>query len=103
MNCILIFPEMNELSNDEKTYLSNQGVDLDDWDFMLFLPPGNLELVNVTKENWTEGEWVKTTTPTWQPKSDSPLHCLEIGHFRNTWKKIFFRGSDWDLLITHHA
>lgn len=102
MDCTLILPDSDELTEAEWDSLRKQDVDLDDWDFLLLVPPEMVEQVEVEDAEWKDGWWQKVMVKQWRPR-EYTLERFETGCYRNKWYRVNFRGKDVALLVAYHG
>lgn len=78
---------IDALDDSERAALRDQGVDMDDWDYMLVCPP---EVASETTHD--------STVP-----DSYTLSRLLTGCCSNRWYRVKFRGRDVSLGIAYHA
>lgn len=88
-----------DLTRAEIDDLWTEGVDCDDWDYMVVCPPDVLK----ETEREEEGDWdTAHTVPTWEPK-DYSLGRILTGCCSNQWYKVKFRGKQVAIGVAYHA
>lgn len=80
----------NELTDADRESLWPQGVNLDDWDYLVLAPVGTL-CVNNDDQDSPYGQ------------DDSTLEKLLTGACDNRWYKATFRGTEYALGIACYA
>lgn len=103
MECTLILPDSNDLTKDEVDSLWAQDVDLDDWDFILVIPPDQVEEHEETDTAYSdERGWHKVSVKELRPKAYS-LMRFEVGCGDNKWYRVNFRCKQVAMLVAYHA
>lgn len=93
------------LDDNAQTLLSNQGVDLDDWDLMVFIPPEQCELQEIQKEIWNEKEeyYYEKTVKEMRPKNWAVESMVRDTVYQETWiSPVSFAGKTWCLGVKYH-
>jgi hypothetical protein len=103
MNCQLFFPDQSELTHTEIELLKDQGVDFDDWDFILVVPKDQVEKIEEAGREWKDGDWIDVHINRLRPIGCYTLSRFEIGCFSNKWYLVTFRGEQVAMLVAYHA
>lgn len=83
--------------------LRKQNVDLDDWNFMLFLPMELTEPSTEEKNVEVEyGRWETIKVDTIRPKDWAIGRMVENGYDAKWYSNIEFYGKVWALGVQHH-
>lgn len=92
---------INNLDRKEIEYLWGQGVNCDDWDYMIMCAPENVEEVEAELNQWDRDEG--TTCKKVIQCRVNGLSRLLTGCCDNTWYLINFRGKDVAIGVAYHA
>lgn len=93
--CTIITGYKN-VTTEEVKDLWDKGVDLDDWDYIIVLPPETL------KESSIINFYTKEKETMFEQKIDR-LDRLLTGSCADTWYKVEFRGELRALGVAYHA
>jgi hypothetical protein len=102
-HCQLFFPDSNDLSSKDYDNLRDQGVNFDDWDFVLVVPPDQVEKIEEAGREWKDGDWVDVHINRLRPIGCYALSRFEIGCYANRWYLVDFRGEQVAMLVAYHA
>ena len=104
MNCQLFFPDSRDLTRQEIDDLWGQDVNLDDWDFMLIVPPDQVQEYDTTEDVYSPdtGRWRSVPCKALGP-IEYALQRFEVGCCSNKWYRVTFRGQRVAMLVTYHA
>lgn len=95
MNLILIDYYSDDYTREEIRDFWDQGVDMDDWDYMILAPVDILEEVDAT--DW-DGKPIKRLVP-----KGYTFERLLTGCCHNKWYKATFRGIEYAVGVAYHA
>ncbi len=102
MECTLIFPDDSNANDADIADLWNQGVNMDDWGFILIVPKDQVEEYDATDRDFVGGQWQDIPVKRVRPVNPT-LERFEVGCCNNVWYLAKFRGKDVALLVTYHA
>jgi len=93
LGMVIYFVKDENLTREDVEALWQQGVNMDDWDYMLFCPP-EVVFKFETPNEYSEGEYgVK----------EWPLDKLLNGVCSNQWYRASFRGKEWAIGVAYHS
>ncbi len=93
---ILHFVKEDDLTDEEVESLWQQGVNMDDWDYMLLGPTDLIHAVKV-RDAWDQSEAMVFEGKDWW------LGNMLSGSSSNRWYRAKLRGKEWAMGIAYHA
>jgi len=93
MNLKLII-DYSDLTNDDVDSFWKQGVCMDDWDYIILAPVGELY-------EDEELDWQNKKVKVW--RAEPTLSRLLTGCCDNTWYKAEFRGKMYAVGVSYHS
>jgi hypothetical protein len=101
MKCIII-SGYDDLQDQEIQHLDNQSVDLDDWDFLFFIPVESCFVQNYDIEVYIKSYYrpitIKKLLPEYKIQSLIEGNSDDVKWYEN----ISFRGETWVVAVRHH-
>ncbi len=96
LGIVIHFVTPDNLTNQDDESLWQQGVNTDDWDYMLLCPP---DVVHEVKkyDDWDKSEIIVFECKDWT------LDRMLTGGSHNRWYRAKLRGKEWAIGIAYHA
>jgi hypothetical protein len=96
LGMVIHFVKDDDLTKEDIESLWQQGVNMDDWDYMLLCPPDVVHEVK-KRDDWDHSEYTEFDCKDWW------LDGMLRGCSSNRWYRANLRGKEWAIGIAYHA